>query len=211
VEADHLGTPRQARDDTGRLVWRWMPGEPFGSDEAEPDPDGDGTPFDFNLRFPGQYLDRETGLHYNINRDYDPRTGRYTSFDPIGLAGGINGYTYANNAPTMYTDPLGLKPVPCPPGLPPSATCDDGLGNQDVKPTCASTECLTYNANLDPSAKILYCDGGRLKMCGPAIVNVGADCKKCNPRKAPLGADCLGCYSSCVDLGSCISDTCEMR
>lgn len=75
VEADHLGTPRQARDDTGRLVWRWMPGEPFGSDEAETDPDGDGTPFDFNLRFPGQYLDRETGLHYNYFRDYDPSAG----------------------------------------------------------------------------------------------------------------------------------------
>jgi RHS repeat-associated protein len=108
VEADHLGTPRQARDDTGRLVWRWMPGEPFGSDEAETDPDGDGTPFDFNLRFPGQYLDRETGLHYNYFRDYDPSAGRYVQSDPIGLAGGINTYGYVGGNPLSYIDPLGL-------------------------------------------------------------------------------------------------------
>ena len=46
---------------------------------------------------------------YNYFRDcYDPSTGRYCQFDPIGLAGGLNGYLYANANPLTYTDPLGL-------------------------------------------------------------------------------------------------------
>jgi RHS repeat-associated protein len=51
-----------------------------------------------NLRMQGQYLDRETGLHYNLFRYYDPDSGRFTQQDPIGLAGGINLYQYAPNA-----------------------------------------------------------------------------------------------------------------
>jgi len=51
-----------------------------------------------NLRFQGQYLDRETGLHYNTFRFYDPDVGWFTTPDPIvGLAGGINLYQYAPN------------------------------------------------------------------------------------------------------------------
>ena len=42
-----------------------------------------------NLRFPGQYYDQETGLHYNYFRDYDPSTGRYIQSDLIGLRGGL--------------------------------------------------------------------------------------------------------------------------
>ncbi|MDP9783043.1 RHS repeat-associated core domain-containing protein [Pseudomonas fluorescens] len=61
-----------------------------------------------NLRFQGQYLDRETGLHFNTFRFYDPDVGRFTTPDPIGLAGGINFYAYAPN-PAGYADPLGLS------------------------------------------------------------------------------------------------------
>ncbi|WP_268797171.1 RHS repeat-associated core domain-containing protein [Pseudomonas huanghezhanensis] len=60
-----------------------------------------------NLRFQGQYLDRETGLHYNTFRFYDPDVGRFTTPDPIGLAGGLNLYAYAPN-PVGLADPLGL-------------------------------------------------------------------------------------------------------
>nr|WP_081299746.1 RHS repeat-associated core domain-containing protein [Gilliamella apicola] len=48
------------------------------------------TNFKQNLRYQGQYLDRETGLHYNTFRYYDPDIGRFTQPDPIGLAGGFN-------------------------------------------------------------------------------------------------------------------------
>ena len=60
------------------------------------------------MRFPGQYFDAETNLHYNYFRDYDSEIGRYTQSDPIGLAGGINTFGYALQYPIKYTDAKGL-------------------------------------------------------------------------------------------------------
>ncbi len=62
-----------------------------------------------NFRFPGQYYDQETGLHYNYHRYYDPAVGRYISADPIGIKGGINLFAYVENNPVNSIDPMGLS------------------------------------------------------------------------------------------------------
>ncbi|MGO9264439.1 MAG: RHS repeat domain-containing protein [Candidatus Binataceae bacterium] len=107
IHSDHLGTPRKiTQPSTNTLTWRWDP-DTFGSLAPNQNPGGLGT-FIYNLRFPGQYYQAETGLMYNYFRDYDPQTGRYLESDPIGLAGGINTYSYVYSNPISLFDPLGL-------------------------------------------------------------------------------------------------------
>ena len=103
--ADHLDTPRLVADATGTTVWQWDQSEPFGNNVANET--AAGFTFEFPLRFPGQYADKETNLHYNYFRDYDSGIGRYVQSDPIGLGGGLNTYLYANGDPLRYVDPKG--------------------------------------------------------------------------------------------------------
>lgn len=63
----------------------------------------------FNLRYPGQYADEESGLFYHYFRSYDARTGRYSQPDPIGLNGGWNRFGYVDANPLQFTDPFGLE------------------------------------------------------------------------------------------------------
>lgn len=132
IHPDHLGTPRVITNSSGQTVWRWDNDEPFGDTLANENPSGLG-PFPFNLRFPGQYFDRETGTHYNYYRDYDPYTGRYVQSDPIGLRGGINTYGYVEGNPVSNVDPLGLQVIPFPPRSlpPPEAPSGQGGGKTD--------------------------------------------------------------------------------
>ncbi|WP_458723883.1 RHS repeat-associated core domain-containing protein [Pseudomonas brenneri] len=102
---DINGLPEQLTQADGKTVWQaryqvWgntieEVREPYFIEEQ-------------NLRFQGQYLDRETGLHYNTFRFYDPDVGRFTTPDPIGLAGGLNLYQYAPN-PIGWVDPKGYS------------------------------------------------------------------------------------------------------
>ncbi|MDR1275482.1 MAG: hypothetical protein LBL72_03750 [Candidatus Accumulibacter sp.] len=109
LHADHLNTPRLITDTQNQPVWQNTPlSEPFGTSAPDEDPGSTGTPFTFNLRFPGQYYDQETGTHYNYYRDhYFPGLGRYGQSDPIGLAGGINTYAYVSGNPISLIDLLG--------------------------------------------------------------------------------------------------------
>ena len=99
------GTPERLTDAEGELRWEAR-NSAWGKLLRETVLQGPG--FAQNLRMQGQYLDRETGLHYNLFRYYDPDSGRFTQQDPIGLAGGINLYQYAPNA-LGWIDPWGLS------------------------------------------------------------------------------------------------------
>ena len=108
VHPDHLGTPRAVtRPSDNQLVWQWDNTEPFGNSAPNENPSGLGT-FAYNLRFPGQYFDQETGKHYNYFRDYDAGLGRYIQSDPIGLAAGNNTYSYVGDSPLSKSDEFGL-------------------------------------------------------------------------------------------------------
>ncbi|NPU93026.1 MAG: hypothetical protein HPY82_14050 [Gammaproteobacteria bacterium] len=107
VHTDHLGTPRWLTNSSGGK--RWVAEyEAFGKGVVNEDPDNDGTLVRYPIRFPGQYYDTESGLHYNYFRDYDPSLGRYVQSDPIGLAGGVNVYAYVENNPLIFQDEHGL-------------------------------------------------------------------------------------------------------
>ena len=110
IYTDQLNTPRVITDRQGTVVWRWD-SDPFGAGAPDEDVDGDQARLVYNLRFPGQYFDAESGLHYNYFRDYDPTLGRYMQVDPLGLLGGLNVYLYANANQISFADPTGEHPV----------------------------------------------------------------------------------------------------
>ncbi|MFE5774149.1 putative T7SS-secreted protein [Streptomyces sp. NPDC056485] len=103
IVTDLIGTPTELVDEHGDLAWRtrttlWG-ATAWNSDATAYTP----------LRFPGQYYDPESGLHYNYLRYYDPESARYLSQDPLGLAPAPNPAAYVNN-PLLWADPLGLQP-----------------------------------------------------------------------------------------------------
>ena len=106
IHADYRNTPRQIDNLSAQPVWAWTP-TPFGENQPNQNPSGLGT-FTYNLRYPGQYYDSESGFNYNYFRDYDSVTGRYIESDPIGLGGGTNTYAYVQGNPLSFIDPLGL-------------------------------------------------------------------------------------------------------
>jgi RHS repeat-associated protein len=102
VLTDQLGQPQKLVDGFATLTWDRINDE-FGATVLQ----SKGLSTAIALRFPGQEYDAITGLHYNDQRDYDPALGRYVQSDPIGLAGGINPYSYARNNPIALSDPSG--------------------------------------------------------------------------------------------------------
>lgn len=103
LHTNHLGAVEAATDHERKLLWR-AAYHPYGKLASLSTQRG----FELNLRLPGQYLDAETGLHYNDRRYYDPELGQYLTPDPIGLHGGVNSYAYVDGNPLKYVDPSGL-------------------------------------------------------------------------------------------------------
>ncbi|WP_083928372.1 RHS repeat-associated core domain-containing protein [Marinobacterium rhizophilum] len=186
IHSNQIDAPEAITDAWGTVVWRWTP-KPFGDSLADEDPDGNGQRFTFNLRFPGQYFDAETGLNYNYYRDYDPATGRYIESDPIGLAGGLNTYVYVGGNPPSYVDPLGLlcgkgshlifdfrRGFSCELDPPPS--------NPDAK--CITVECVMRNGAGRDTRKNPIC---------PVVCRVAAmPCQMLGSIISPSGAACRG-------------------
>lgn len=112
IVTDGLGTPRAVVDAVGGTKWQWAyASNPFG--ESTPVSVGG---YVLNLRFPGQYFDAESGLSYNINRDYQAASGRYVQSDPIGILAGASTYSYVASRPFIATDSKGLAVGPPPIG-----------------------------------------------------------------------------------------------
>jgi RHS repeat-associated protein len=123
IHSDHLGTPSLIKDDAAKPTWQWAysafgDNKPTGILKATTNPNAAITnqptllqatgAMEFNLRFPGQYLDQETGQFYNYFRTYQPNQGAYSQMDPKGLAAGWNRRVYVEGNPLSYTDPTGL-------------------------------------------------------------------------------------------------------
>ncbi|MER5304787.1 putative T7SS-secreted protein [Streptomyces lasiicapitis] len=122
IVTDLVGTPSELVDEQGEIAWRtrstlWGTTAWAAASKAY-------TP----LRFPGQYFDPETGLHYNYFRHYDPETSRYCTPDPLGLAPAPNPVIYVDN-PQTWIDPFGLSP--CPPDQDRRAQTSHGEGKGD--------------------------------------------------------------------------------
>jgi RHS repeat-associated protein len=160
----------------------------FGQGAPATDPDGNGTHVTFNPRFPGQYFDAESGLHYNYFRDYEPGSGRYVQSDPIGLDGGENTYGYTLSNPILYQDAQGTTAVAT--ALPWIKVC--------IAAGAGAAAALLTRALISYA----YCD-----TC-PLTMEETEECKKERYRCHPICSDeCVdrgwrsdapGCYRKCI-------------
>ncbi|MFE6159176.1 RHS repeat-associated core domain-containing protein [Streptomyces sp. NPDC056486] len=104
IATDLAGAPTELVDEDGHIAWHGR--STLWGITAWQDGNSAYTP----LRFPGQYFDPETGLHYNVLRYYDPETARYTTPDPLGLGPSPNPFRYVLD-PLLRCDPLGLYEI----------------------------------------------------------------------------------------------------
>ncbi|MFQ6195561.1 DUF6531 domain-containing protein [Streptomyces sp. NPDC000405] len=146
VITDQVGTPTELIATDGSLSWQHRTSL-WGTRLPAPSPDN---PVDCPLRFPGQYEDAETGLHYNYFRYYDVEVAGYLTPDPMGLEPAPNNYAYVSN-PLSWLDPLGLGP--CPPPLKFEASPKHGktqrgtAAPEPANPQAALERSITFNSN----------------------------------------------------------------
>jgi RHS repeat-associated protein len=176
IQSDHLNTPRRLIQSDGQVAWQWAYSA-FGEEKptiaknrfANADLNqsfGSTTvpAVTFNLRYPGQYFDQESNLHYNYHRSYSSTTGRYTQADPIGLDGGWNRFGYVGQNPLSFTDSLGLAST--------SSNMSPVPGVQGAAELCFSDGCATEkqrclalcsDARYDPDMRNIW--GGSFRRC----------------------------------------------
>ena len=194
---DHLGTPQRMTDNTKQIVWA---GEfkPFG--EAI---NITGTVTN-SLRFPGQYAEQETMLHYNYFRDYKPDTGRYEEADPIGLQGGMNLYSYTDNNSLIRSDIYGLLP-----GGGPNAEIRKPPPPEIRKPRPPSPPkppgtCLKCN-QPDFDLCLLDLDPGGMMACGGCLLSIGF----LQPEGVMLCVECLANIG--INIPDCVTQHCKQK
>jgi RHS repeat-associated protein len=142
VFGNQIGMPVLVLDGEARLAWAARSLGAYGDVEVR-----EGNRIDYDLRFPGHQLDRETGLHYNRFRYYSPRLGRYLQPDPAGQLGGIHLYAYPAN-PLADVDVLGL----CAKKPGDASDTGDAAGPQTKKPGDAGPENADADAASTPPA-----------------------------------------------------------
>ncbi|HEB1329202.1 TPA: RHS domain-containing protein [Escherichia albertii] len=162
------GAPDRVTNEEGKTEWRHDTGG-WGQTESE---------YEYgmireNLRYQGQYLDRETGLHYNLHRYFVPECGRFIQPDPISLAGGINLYLYAPN-PIGWIDPWGL-------------TAKDLANNMEADGRPLSPSQTPHHA-VKENANNIYAEGSRNILTGdganPDVSENGARLWGTHPNQA---------------------------
>ncbi len=105
-----------------------------------------------------------SGYLYKRNRYLDPKTGRFTQEDPIGLAGGLNLYGFANGDPVNFSDPFGL--MACPPDCGPGMRAAPFLG--------AGCPAIADHCAVDMSRAGPMASGAVVGALGGAVVLAGA-------------------------------------
>jgi len=216
IWSDNLGTPRLISDTTNAIRWQWDNADPFGNNAPNENPSGVGA-FNYNLRFPGQYYDSETGKHYNYFRDYDPSIGRYAESDPIGLRGGLNSYSYVKSRPLTWRDDNGLESIPM--SSPASAAAPGWLGDAlgiGGRICTAPLALLVFAATAsnngdacsdDPSRKRPECKAKSKEECkrGCDVAYQGTIENICSKLKSKRGRQ--KCYQDAmVVYGECLAD-----
>ncbi|MCP3895456.1 MAG: hypothetical protein GY706_12635, partial [Bacteroides sp.] len=190
---DHLGTPQKMTSVNGAVVWNAKYNS-FGKAEID-----QASIVENNLRFPGQYFDAESGLHYNYHRYYDSIIGRYLKVDPLlFFSGDINFYTYVRNNAIKLKDPLGLKVYRCIRPLKPGEAGDEVHWYEKVAKNYHEYNCITMP---DGSKK---CDSTSPRPCWPKCVEPGV---RSDPRTDKYHPDACeevwdsesNCVEKCLD------------
>jgi RHS repeat-associated protein len=152
--SDHLGSPRLLVNTTTGAVAKRIDYDEFGNVANDTSPGL--TPFGFA----GGLYDADSGMVRFGARDYDPRSGRWTTKDPIRFGGGTNFYVYAGNDPINHIDRNGQQiPANCAEALAyQAAACIDAIFDPEDIPECieayeeAEDECSQAGGGGGPPA-----------------------------------------------------------